>query len=318
MPTTAQDDDVVMATYNVELNGRGDPAIREEVDRRIHEAGVHVLFRQEVSDGILDRKAVMYESEARTGLRGWLGEAPMSPNPYPSLQRTALFIDTATFRPLNEWENQWQGHRLPPTALTVQLREAGPDSAPIVLVAAHLHYGPPALREIEAGLLSTYNNKAIKVPTGRTRRSVMVCGLDGNSYPHNPGPGEPPLPDPAAITDEPHLANRSRLRADGSRAMDQDPHMILHTAGVHDIAAHLARTRPAADKRYLHPTVRGSATQGPPSRIDWLLASRQLMPAVTDLRVIDTGDASDHRLVIARFSRSHLAKLLSNPYLMAA
>lgn len=298
------DDDLVIATLNQEQNGMGDPGRRRAAYELLAHHGVKLLLRQEMPGADREQHAVMYEAEDALGLRGWLGEG----------SATAVFADSSVFAPLGHWPNPWSGFKLRPTAVTLQLREAGPDSTPIIAVAGHLNYAVALQREIEAGWLTTFNDKWITLPSGQRRHAVMIGGLDANSYPRPSSPGECPLPMLDKIADRPHRAHRSRPGPDGTRAMDQMPHDVLRTAGLVDIAAHLAQTRDAA----VAPTMLACDTHGPDARVDWLVASRHILPVFHRLDVIDAQDISDHNLVLARASRTELAALLPRLTITAA
>jgi hypothetical protein len=300
-PRTRGGDDLVVASFNFEQNGMGDHGRRQAAYQLLSEHGVQLLFRQEMPGADTGQQAIMYEAEEALGLRGWLGEG----------SATAVFADTGIFRPLGHWPSPWTGFKLAPTAVTLQLRDAGPDSTPIIAVAAHLNYAVPLQREIEAGWITTFNDKLITLPSQRRRHAVMIGGLDGNSYPHRITGAERPLPELDRIEDHPHRAHRSRIGPVGVRVMDQVPHQTLHTAGVRDVAAHLAQTPDRTTP--LDPTMLACPTHGPDARVDWLVASRHLLPVFHDVQVIDAQDFSDHNIVIARASRSQLAAMLSDP-----
>jgi len=305
-PERADGEDLVVATFNHEENGMGDPGRRRAAYALLAQHGVHLLFRQEMPDADRAQHAVMYEAEAALGLRGWLGEG----------SATAVFADPNVFVPLGHWPAPWTGFKLAPTAVTLQLRDAGPDSTPLIAVSGHLNYAVPVLREIEAGWLTTFNDKRINLPSGHRRHAVMIGGLDGNSYPHRVTAQEPPLPQLDAIEDHPHRAHRSRIGPAGTRVMDQDPHETLHTAGIRDIATFLAQTTGA--RHPLDPTMLAYPAYGPDTRVDWLCASRHLLPVFHDVQVIDAQDLSDHNIIIARANRNGLARLLSELALTAA
>lgn len=297
---------LTVASFNQERNGMGDPGRRRAAYQLVNELGVQLLLRQEMPGADQDQHAVMYEAEDATGLRGWLSEG----------SATAVFADTTVFRPFGHWPNPWSGFKLPPTAVTLQLRQAGPESTPIIAVAAHLNYAVPVQREIEAGWLTTYNDKWITLASGRRRHAVVIAGLDANSYPSRAATAEPALPDLAAIKDHPHRAHRSRMWDGQVRLMDQVPHATLHTAGLIDIAAHLS---PAPRMSHtVDPTMLAYDTHGPDARVDWLVASRAIVPVFYDVEVIDTQDISDHNLVVGRARRSELARMLTDLTLKAA
>ncbi|WP_435124439.1 hypothetical protein [Actinacidiphila sp. bgisy144] len=295
------DDDITIATCNVEKNGFGNPDLRRAAYALLREHNVDLIFRQEMFKATEAQHAVMYEAERALGMRGWLGSGPTN-NP------TAVFANTDLFRPLGNWPAPWDGFKMPPTAVTLQLRDAGPDSTPIIAVAAHLNYASYALREIEAGWITYFNDKTVTLPNGQTRHARMLAGLDGNSYPTTtPGVADIRLPELDKIPDLPHRAHRSRPGPDSTRVMDQEPHKLLHTGGCRDIALHLARTV----HRPLAPTMLACDTHGPDARVDWLLSSPELLPAFHSVTTVDTQHLSDHNLVIARANRGALARLLS-------
>ncbi|SDN16817.1 hypothetical protein [Actinacidiphila guanduensis] len=302
------DDLVGVATFNFELNGRGKPALRQAAYELLAGRGIHLLFRQEMPGADQAQHAVMYEMEEALGptMRGWLGERSC----------TAVFADTRVFRPLGHWDNPWDGFKLPPTAVTLQLRDAGEDSTPIIATSAHLNYASALLREIEAGWWSTFNDKRLTLPSGRCCHAVMIGGVDRNSYPHRIHNG-PPLPELGKIPDHPHRAHRSRLHPDGTRVMDQVPDDLLHTAGLLDITAHLS-TR---DGHRREPTMLAYPTHGPDAAVDALYASRHLLAhpdLVASVEVIDAQEISDHQIVIAHLRRSALAAALAGLDITAA
>ncbi|SFC57106.1 hypothetical protein SAMN05421773_104129 [Streptomyces aidingensis] len=292
-------DTLTMTTFNFELNGRGDRSARMRAHRRIRDAGVHLLLRQEMFDADANAKEGMYEAEQELGLRGWLSEGSY----------TAVFADTSVFTVLREWPSPSPVFKCQPTAVTLQLHAAGPASIPLTAVAAHLSYASPTLRAVEAELLTTFHDKKVRVLDGQSvRKSAMVIGLDANSYPHRLAPGESPLPHLDQIEDEPHRAHRSRPVPGSSRAMDTHLHDTFRTAGLTDLAQHAAHL---GESEAVHPSIPASDTHGPANRIDWLCASTTLLPALRDIEVIDMQNLSDHNMVLARFDHQRLAELLT-------
>ncbi|MFH8591598.1 hypothetical protein [Streptomyces rimosus] len=295
---------VTMISFNFEQNGFGDRTKRLKVWRRLRDFSPALVWRQEMNGAAEYARAVMYEAEDRRvglGMRGWLGER----------SATAVFADMRVFTPVAEFPNPDAVMHLPPTAVGLQLNAAGPDSSPFIAVAGHLNYVSPTQREMEAGWLSSFNDKTLRMPDGSRRKAYMIGGFDGNSYPHQATPGDLPLPNLSEIGDEPHRAHRSRRGPDGTHIMDQEPHAILEKAGVVDVAHHLAQTE--SRRTGLAPTMAESATHGPATRVDWVCASRHLLPAVYDCEVIDSGGDSDHRYVVTRWDQDALADLLNRP-----
>ncbi|MFH8751849.1 hypothetical protein ACH4GK_33290 [Streptomyces rimosus] len=295
---------ITMISFNCEQNSFGDRAERLKVLRRLRDFSPALVWRQEMPGAADHAKAVMYEAEdpeVGLGMRGWLGER----------SATAVFADMRVFTPVAEFPNPDAVMHLPPTAVGLRLNAAGRESSPFIAVAGHLNYVSPAQREMEAGWLSSFNDKTLRMPDGSRRKAYMIGGFDGNSYPHQATPGDVPLPNVHDIGDEPHRAHRSRRGPDGTHVMDQEPHAILEKAGVVDVAHHLAQAK--GHRAGLAPTMPDSPTHGPATRVDWVCASRHLLPAVYDCEVIDSEDESDHDYVVTRWDRDALADLLNRP-----
>ncbi|KOT76394.1 hypothetical protein ADK70_38500 [Streptomyces rimosus subsp. pseudoverticillatus] len=293
-----------MISANVEQNGFGDRATRLKVWRILRQYKPAVVWRQEMNGATEHAKAVMYEAEdpeVGVGLRGWLSER----------SATAVFADMRVFTPVAEYPNPAPVMQNPPTAVGLQLKDAGRQSRPVIFTSGHFAYPVPVQREMEAGWVSSFNDKTIWMPDGSRRKAYMIGGFDGNSYPHQATPGDVPLPNVHDIGDEPHRAHRSRRGPDGTDTMDQEPHAILEKAGVVDVADHLAQTKGC--RTGLAPTMPASATHGPATRVDWVCASRRLLPAVYDCEVIDSEETSDHNFVVTRWDRDALADLLNRP-----
>ncbi|WP_367435255.1 hypothetical protein [Streptomyces celluloflavus] len=298
---------ITAATFNFEQNGFGDPARRRRAYRLLKSLDLHLLFRQEVNGAADGEQQIRYEAEEALGMRSWLGERSC----------TAVMADTRVFAPRGEWPSPWTGFKLPPTAVTLQLRDAGPQSTPVIAVAGHAVYNSPLLREIETEMLTGFNDKWVTLPPdGVSRHAVMIGGFDGNSYPHNLVAGDPALPELTDIKDGPHRAHRSRPGSDGVRVMHQGPHETLDTARVVDVGRHLALTR--GQQAAVGPTMLAYDTHGPDSRVDWVCSSQQLLPAWEHVEVIDAQAVSDHNIVVGRMRRDHLAELLCDLKITAA
>ncbi|MEU7228905.1 hypothetical protein [Streptomyces chrestomyceticus] len=298
--------ELIAISANVEQNGFGDRERRLKVWRRLRQCRPAVVWRQEMPGAADHARAVMYEAEdpeVGVGLRGWLGER----------SATAVFADMAVFAPVAEYPNPSPVMQNPPTAVGLQLKGAGRQSRPVILTAAHFSYAVPAQREMEAGWVSSYNDRMIRMPDGSRRKAYMIAGIDGNSYPHQAQdtPGDVPLPHISDIGDEPHRAHRSRRGPDGTDRMDTAPHAILGQAGVVDVAHHLAVAKGCGTG--LAPTMPASGTHGPATRVDWVCASRPLLPAVSGCEVLDSEETSDHHFVVTRWDLDALIDILRRP-----
>ncbi|MGW2022008.1 hypothetical protein [Streptomyces decoyicus] len=296
---------VNVACLNAERNFGGDITKRMKWYRKIrHEYGVHLLFRQESWDTLNNNQAIRSESEEyMSGMRSWVGEKSWN----------AVYVDTSVFRWLGTWPNPHPIMTGPPCAVTLQLRDAGPDSTPIVSVAGHLTYCSVTLRKIESEIITAFNDKWVKLPeTGEVRHAVMVGGFDANALASGLT-----LPELSGIQDRPHRVHRSHQLPDGTRVMDQYPHDTWAAAGLVDIAAMKARS---GQTSAVAPSMRASETHGPDARVDVIVASRHI--ADDDLwesvEVIDTDGDSDHNMIYARIRRSRLAERLKDLRITAA
>ncbi|MER0476914.1 hypothetical protein ABR737_00845 [Streptomyces sp. Edi2] len=297
-------DHVNIGCLNAERNFGGDAAKRKKWHKKIREEyGIHLLFRQENWDILNNNQTIRAESEEHLpGMRGWVGEKAWN----------AVYADPSMFRWLGQWPNPHPIMTGPPCAVTLQMRDAGPESTPIIAMAGHLTYCSPTLRKIESEITTVFNDKWITLESGESRHAVMIGGLDTNAYAN--GPKLPLLHD---IEDRPHRAHRSHQLPDGTRAMDQYPHDVFATAGLVDVAAMKAASgQTSADA----PSVAASPTHGPDARVDVIVASRHI--ATDDLwesvEVIATDDDSDHDMIYARIHRSRLAEKLRDLRITAA
>ncbi|AEW92907.1 MULTISPECIES: endonuclease/exonuclease/phosphatase family protein [Streptomycetaceae] len=291
---------VTFATFNLEQNGFGCRERREQAYALINKVRPDVLFRQEMPGADADYHQHVREAEQALAMVGYLGEG----------SRTALFVRPGLFDVLKGWPSPQPVTMSAPTALTVQLRAAGPASTPLILVADHLSYSTPTLRLIGAGELTRFNDKWVVLPDGTRRRGLAVAGLDANSYPSGEFlTAEPRLPRVEEIQDRPHRAHRTVLAADGRRVMDQAPHDFLVTAGLDDVARVCAAHSPGAVAATMGPSI----THGPATRVDWVMASRHLRDAWVGGEVIDASTVSDHNIFVGRADLQILVDILSGP-----
>ncbi|MFF2041870.1 endonuclease/exonuclease/phosphatase family protein [Kitasatospora sp. NPDC058170] len=237
-----------------------------------------VLFRQEMSHSAADGSRLLHEAERTLGMRGFL--APSAPSESPNF--TGLFVREDTFRVTGVWpqEKDWW---LPPCVVSVRYAETG---VPLQLASVHLSYRSPQRRQIEADNITTWH---------RPNLAVLVGG-DFNSY-SGSGVEQQPFPDWPNLLDRTHQEHRTR----GGRLTDTEPDRILTAVGIDDIALHAATRLGQADAlaatSSMDPATR--KRQGPAQRIDFQRASRVLLPALRDFRVVPLPDLSDHPLTIS-------------------
>jgi endonuclease/exonuclease/phosphatase family metal-dependent hydrolase len=296
---------VHVVSWNVEGNGSGDPARRREAHQFLADLQPHLVYRQEMWDAADDGSTILYELEEILGLRGWLGDRSCN----------AVFADPQVFAPAREWPGVGPMWHLPPMALSLRLRAAGPESMPLVVCSHHLSYASPTSRKLEAEWLTSLADKDWPLPDGRVMKLPALIAGDHNSYPvprTYPDPAtvsDPPLPQLWEIHDLPHRSHRSYVGRDETRVMDTRPDEVLHTAGFEDVARHLAIT--ARQEGALEPTVSASHTQGRAARIDRIYATTSLLDAVTSVDVIAVPQRlSDHHIVRVRLDASVLTEIL--------
>nr|WP_203633481.1 endonuclease/exonuclease/phosphatase family protein [Streptomyces halstedii] len=223
---------------------------------------------------------------------------------------TALYHDPDLFTPAGEFPKTGPMWVLPPTVRSRQLAGTVPGAAPLIAGSYHLNYGSPTTRLSEAEWLTQWNDRWVTAD-GRRIHYPALLGGDTNSYPVPGTPGDPALPVLEEIPDEPYRAHGSYIGADGVRRMDDRPDDTLRTAGLQDVARHLATT--AGNTAAVAPTVDAYDTHGPDSRIDRIYASKELLPAVRTVEVIDMTGLSDHHTVVVRLDRDTLTDILNHP-----
>ncbi|MFJ4623675.1 endonuclease/exonuclease/phosphatase family protein [Streptomyces sp. NPDC088812] len=293
------------AICNFENNGGGNRALWQRMHDRLKSLDLHLLLRQEVWNAQDDGNALADAAEAVLGMAGLIGPKCC----------TALYHDPDLFTPVGEFPKTGPMWVLPPTVRSLRLASTAPGAVPLIVGSYHLNYGSPTTRLAEAERLTQWNDRWFKAD-GRRVHYPALLGGDNNSYPMAGVPGDPALPLLEEIRDEPHRAHRSYIRPDGVRRMDDRPDDTLRTAGLHDVARHLATT--AGRTTAVAPTVDACDTHGPDARIDRIYASTELLPAIREVEVIDMTGLSDHHTVVVRLDRHTLTDILNHPITRAA
>jgi hypothetical protein len=288
------------AICNFENNGGGDRALWQRMHKRLASLDLHLLLRQEVWNAQDNGNELADAAEAVLGMAGLIGPECC----------TALYHDPNLFTPVDEFPKTGPMWVLPPTVRSLQLAGTAPGAVPLIVGSYHLNYGSTTTRLSEVERLTQWNDRWVKAD-GRRVHYPALLGGDNNSYPVPGAPGDPALPVLEEIPDEPHRAHRSYIGPDGVRRMDDRPDDTLRTAGLQDVARHLATT--AGHTAALAPTVDAYDTHGPDSRIDRIYASKQLLPAVREVEVINMKGLSDHHTVVVRLDRDTLTDILNNP-----
>ncbi|MGZ2358548.1 endonuclease/exonuclease/phosphatase family protein [Streptomyces sp. 372A] len=295
-----------VALCNFENNGGGDLSLWRRMHERLASLDPHLLLRQEMWDAQNNNNALANAAESKLGMTGFIGRECC----------TALYHDPTVFTPVGEHPMTGPMWVLPPTVRSMNLRGTGKRAVPIVVGSYHLNYGSPTTRLAEAERLTQWGDKWVKVDDGRLVHYPALLGGDNNSYPTPGVAGDPALPVLENIPDEPHRAHRSYIGPDGVRRMDDRPDDTLRTAGLHDVARHLATS--TGDTSAVAPTVDAYDTHGPDARIDRIYASAEVLPAVREVEVVDMKGLSDHHTVVLRLDRDILTDILNHPITRAA
>ncbi|WP_326812445.1 hypothetical protein OIE62_06800 [Streptomyces scopuliridis] len=261
----ADDEFLTLATLRAQQDRIGDRVQRKAVyDLLLRSGRPHLLFWQGTRGADKDNRRVQYEVAHKLGLWGWLGQGA----------HTAVFADPEVFLPLGEWDNPYTASLFlaPPTAVFLQLVDAGPASTPIAALSGRVSGSTGRVRSNEAHLLTGFTATPVRRPDGEQRRVLVIGGLDT-------------MP---------------------SRSMRPDPGQMLRRAfdasEVPDIAHHLAGP-------HQHDAIRESA-ETVFRDVGRLHCSRQLLPAWAHIRRVTAANLPAHSLVVGRAHRDTLAALL--------
>jgi len=286
---------------NFELNGRGDRTVFDTMHDRIAELEPHIVCRMEVSDGEDKGGTLADAADARLKLRGYLSPASW----------TSVAYDTNVFTSVRGYD---PGSNFPATVRVLRLNQAGPDSLPIAVAAAHLSYATPPLREIQAHEATRTADRSMRIGKGQVQVKLpALVAMDSNSFPEEGAPGDVPLPKAHEIRDKAHLLHRARQVAPGEWEMDTRPDQILRANGLmEDVARHAASHTPGGlgQPSALAPTTYATTTHGPAARVDRIYLSTVLLPAVVFVRVVPVPGLTDHHVVVLGLDSDSLADLL--------
>ncbi|MBZ3916806.1 endonuclease/exonuclease/phosphatase family protein [Streptomyces acidiscabies] len=294
MSTTYDEPVIKVVTFNLEHDGGR--AKNGRLPKRWHDAhdfltGLRpdILLRQELTYSRDDGHRRLHAAETALGMRGFLGTPGLGRNP------TGLFVNTATFEIVRQYDHPAGIWRTPPTNVIVRLPEV-PDRD-IVLLSWHAAFNSPRGREREADEITAF---ADKMKTGCS----FIGGGDANEYPlpHGETVAHIDWSSPG-ITDRPHRVHRSNASPDGSRISCTYLDETLLECGLHDPARYAAHTLGlprALDHTAGHAA--SSQEQGGPRRIDRVYNDPRTVTAVIDVIVHDV-DFSDHRAVEVVYSR---------------
>ncbi|MEW1551801.1 hypothetical protein [Streptomyces tsukubensis] len=312
MPTP----DTVRAVFgNFELEGAGDPARRKDYYDLLRSLDPHLIGRAEVRGVGPGHDYLFAVEDALTPPgRPHLRPRTILGGPAVADLRTAVLFRPDVFRPVRRSDPQPPGSPwgCPPTSVDLRLTAYPTATRELVFTVAHHHYASPAARALEAQELTKaadrrdHADRSGDFPNGRPREALTV--LDANSYPEPGTPGDTPPPDPHSIRDLSHVTHRFVLTEDGRIIPDTYSDRILRTAGMEDIARHLALATGRTD--VLAPAD-GYPDQAGPCRVDRAYGTPGLLSAVEDFRVVETAGLSDHPLLLISLSHQRLAEVLT-------
>lgn len=284
-------DIITVAQWNLEHDGGPDGADWSLAHDILRSYEPHIVLRQEMTHSHKDGARRLFAAErALGGLRGFIAQAtPESPN------ACGLFIDPALFETVAEYRHQtlwWH----PMCNVVVKL---GDCPTPISVASFHLCSHDPDTRLTEARRLTTLGKPGM----------VSLIGGDCNSYPHVLEPLK--LPNWPAVGDRSHIAHRTYLEG-GHLVSDTRPDRVLHAAGFEDLARYAYDH--LGEKFALSATAgQSKLDQGGPQRIDRTYGAGGLAAALESVEVVDNADThsvSDHSLLILRFHRVRLERVL--------
>lgn len=273
--------DLDIATFNFELNGAGNMDTWTEAHELLKSLGLHLLLRQEVWDADAKGGTLVRDADRYLGLT-----SVVDPD-----TSTSVSYDPAVFEPVRTYN----AYMFPGVIVALRLREAGPDSVPIVFSSAHFSYCSPTLRRIQAETATTLVDRVMTVGPRRTRvKLAALAGFDGNGYPVS-GPGETELPTEESITDNVHWVHRSRELTPGVYGPDTFLDETLTRGRMVDVARYAAQQ--LGQPEALATTTFATTTHGEDQRVDRMVGSGPVVPAIKRVRVVPVRpDTSDHKI----------------------
>ncbi|MFJ8602271.1 endonuclease/exonuclease/phosphatase family protein [Streptomyces shenzhenensis] len=289
-------DTITVVVWNIEADGGPNGERRTPALDVLAGLEPDVVLQQEAKYSRAHGERLMRAAEKRLALRGFLSE------PNPDLDTdiaTAVYVNPYLFhvaerRPVRK---PWYLH---PCHVQTYL---GDCPVPLNLASFHLCFFDANQRLTEASWLTRLAGPGM----------VTLAAGDTNSYPRLPETVT--LPDWTTVTDHAHMVHRTYLEH-GSRHTDIRPDGTLIDADYVDLARHAAdHIRGISGEAALAPTAGfNKPGQGGPQRIDRGYAFGGAESALIHVEVIDTNEtreASDHALLLYRFSRSSLERQLT-------
>ncbi|EKT4493082.1 endonuclease/exonuclease/phosphatase family protein [Pseudomonas fulva] len=263
---------LTVLTYNTLFAGRDGTDSRRATDQiaLINAVKPDVFLMQEAKHFEQNGAALLFELEAKIGMRGFLAKAPVTG------QNVAIFIRLPIQAIRFEVDAEHFHHAL--ATLTVSIPGV---SQPLTLMSAHLSPNGRIIRQREAAYLALY---------AQPDKYIVLAGDFNSASPRDPQP-----------LDFRELAahHRTRYLADDLQNIDHSVVAGLEAAGWHDIGYRLKQqTVPTV------PTAAFTQSEFPTMRCDYVWTSRALAEKAVTYEVIrttSTDTASDHYPIVCTF-----------------
>ncbi|MCX4677634.1 endonuclease/exonuclease/phosphatase family protein [Streptomyces sp. NBC_01433] len=285
---------VDVAVWNIEADGGRNGERRDFALDILAALKPDVVLQQEAKHSRERGGRLLHSAEKRLNLRGFLS----APNPDVDADiATAVYLRPDMFH-IAEQKPRAKPWWLHPCHVKTQL---GDCPVPLNFVSFHMCFFDADQRLTEARWLTTLAQDA------------TIGAGDTNSFPRCSE--RIALPNWATVSDRAHMVHRTYVDSQGGRHSDTRPDGALIDAGYVDLARHAADHLGSNGKKALDATASfTNARQGGPQRIDRGYAAGGLEAALEHVEVIDNEDtraASDHALLLFRFNRGRLERLLT-------
>lgn len=263
---------LTVLTYNTLFAGRDGADSHRAADQvaLINEVKPDVFLMQEAKHFDQNGAALLFELEAKIGMRGFMAKAPVTG------QNVVIFI-RAPIQPIRfDVDAEHFHHAL--ATLTISIPGV---SQPLTLMSAHLSPNGRVIRQHEAAYLALH---------AQSDSYVLLAGDFNSASPHDPQPAD--FQDLTAH-------HRTRYLADDLQNIDHSIIAGLEAAGWQDIGHKL--------NQHAVPTVPTAAfkqSEFPTMRCDYVWTSRALAEKAVTYEVIRTpatDAASDHYPIICTF-----------------
>ncbi|MFE7114474.1 hypothetical protein ACFU99_03500 [Streptomyces sp. NPDC057654] len=263
------DNAITVAAFTLGEQACSDPDRRLPLYRCLQKVNPHLLFGYRMHGIDARHYRVRYEMERKLGMRSWLADGG-----------TAVFADMDVFAPQGEGKSVADAFGPPPTAVVLQLGDAGPASTPVFAVAGLLSHAS-GRRSVQASHLAAYHHQMVTLPSS----------LD------SPGSG----------------ASVGALMVGGLR-IERLPLRGAHVPSSPTAVQVVGTMPPVLDVANLQKQLGAEAGavlgSGPSGAATWFCSSPELLSAWGDTEIVDTEGACPEPLLVARLHRDTLSSRL--------